>query len=478
MTLLNTPDEDLLQQFAAITGARYALRDEVDKAPYLHEWRDKFTGSAALVLRPANVEEVSAILALASKTGTAIVPQGGNTGLVGGQIPDNSGAQVVVLLSRLNKIREVDADNNSMVVEAGCVLERIQGEAAKAERFFPLSLASEGSCQIGGNLSSNAGGTGVLTYGTAREMVLGLEVVLGDGRIWNGLRTLRKDNTGYDLKSIFLGAEGTLGIITAAAIKLFPKPARLETAFICVPDPYAALKLLHNLNTAGGQVSAFEILPRIGIEFVLRHIPGARDPFKTPHPWYVLAEVSGDGPQLRHALEDTLEQGFESDVISDAVLAANESQREAFWHLRHGLSEAQKPEGGSIKHDISVPVSKMPEFIERASAAVTAYLPGCRPVPFGHMGDGNVHFNVSQPKTMAREAFLELWEEMNAVVHAIVMDMNGSISAEHGIGVLKRDLMAQVKSPVELDMMHTLKTAFDPLGILNPGKLLPGAGQK
>ena len=473
--MLNMPDEPLLERFAAITGARHALRDEADKAPYLREWRDRFTGRAALVLRPANVGEVSQILALAHETRTGIVPQGGNTGLVGGQIPDHSGGQIVLSLARLNALREVDAQNNSMIVEAGCILADIQKRAEEAGRFFPLSLASEGSCQIGGNLSSNAGGTGVLAYGAARELVLGLEVVLADGRTWNGLRTLRKDNTGYDLKSLFLGAEGTLGVITAAALKLYPRPERLETALVALPDPHAALALLHDLGDIGGDLSAFEIMPHIGIEFVLRHVPGVRDPFDAPHPWYVLAEVSGGGAGLRETFEHALMAGFERRIITDVVIAQNQSQREDFWRLRHGLSEAQKPEGGSIKHDISVPVSRMPEFIERASAAVTEFLPGCRPVAFGHMGDGNVHFNVSQPEGMEREAFLAQWEAMNAVVHAIVMEMDGSISAEHGIGILKRDLLPSVKSPVELEMMRMLKATLDPRGILNPGKLIPAA---
>ncbi|HHK73801.1 MAG TPA: FAD-binding oxidoreductase, partial [Rhizobiales bacterium] len=476
MTKLNMPDEQLLTRFAAITGERHALRDEEGMAPYLVEWRDKFTGKAALVLRPANVQEVSKILALAHETRTGIVPQGGNTGLVGGQIPDMSGAQIIVSLARLNHIRNVDAENNSMIVEAGCILEHIQTRAEEAGRFFPLSLASEGSCQIGGNLSSNAGGTGVLAYGTARELVLGLEVVLADGRIWNGLRSLRKDNTGYDLKALFLGAEGTLGIITAAALKLYPCPARLETALLAVPDLKAALRLLHDLGDMGGTLSTFEIMPRMGIEFVLRHIPGVRDPFEAVHEWYVLAEVSGGSAGLRDAFEQVLMNDIEGGIVIDAVLAENQTQREEFWRLRHGLSEAQKPEGGSIKHDISVPVSRMPEFIDRASAAVKAFIPGCRPVPFGHMGDGNVHFNVSQPVDMEREAFLNQWEAMNAIVHDIVTQMNGSISAEHGIGILKRDLLPGVKSTVELDMMRSLKSTFDPHGILNPGKLIPEEG--
>ncbi len=473
MSSLTMPDKEVLAQFAAIVGQKHALRSDADKEPYLHEWRDKFTGKAALVLCPADTSEVAAIMALASRTRTAIVPQGGNTGLVGGQIPDESGCQIVLSLARLNRIRHVDADNNSMLVEAGCILENIHKAADAAGKFFPLSLASQGSCQIGGNLSSNAGGTAVLAYGTAAELVLGLEIVLADGRIWNGLRALRKDNTGYDLKSLFLGAEGTLGIITAATLKLFAKPAAVETALIALTSPEAALELLHDMNAAGGgELCAFEIMPRIGIEFVLRHIPDMRDPFDAPHQWYVLAEMSGSG-DIAACMQAVLESGFEKKAVNDAVIAASESQREDLWRLRHGLSEAQKPEGGSIKHDISVPVSKMPEFIAAASRAVEAFMPGCRPVAFGHMGDGNVHFNVSQPAGMKREDFLARWEDMNAVVHRIVMDMNGSVSAEHGIGVLKRELMREVKSPVELDMMRVLKQGFDPLGILNPGKLLP-----
>ncbi len=468
------PDKQLLAQFAAIVGQKHALRSDADKEPYLHEWRDKFTGKAALVLCPADTGEVSAIMALASQTRTAIVPQGGNTGLVGGQIPDKSGRQIVLSLARLNKIRHVDAENNSMLVEAGCILENIHKAADAAGRFFPLSLASQGSCQIGGNLSSNAGGTGVLAYGTASELVLGLEVVLADGRIWNGLRALRKDNTGYDLKSLFLGAEGTLGIITAAVLKLFAKPAATETALIALSAPEAALELLHDFSAAGGgKLCAFEIMPRIGIEFVLSHIPDTRDPFDVAHPWYVLAEMSGGG-DITAYMQGVLEKGFENGAVLDAIIAASESQREDLWRLRHGLSEAQKPEGGSIKHDISVPVSAMPEFITAASRAVETFMPGCRPVAFGHLGDGNVHFNVSQPVGMKREDFLARWQDMNAIVHKIVMDMNGSISAEHGIGILKRDLMRDVKSPVELDMMRVLKFGFDPLEILNPGKLLPG----
>ena len=477
MQELNTPDAGLLERFRQITGQAHALTSEEDMAPYLREWRDKFTGKAAMVLRPGSVDEVSRILALANTTHTAIVPQGGNTGLVGGQIPDHSGNQIILSLSRLNAIRQVDAGNNSMIVEAGCILADVQSAAEEANRFFPLSLAAEGSCQIGGNLSSNAGGTGVLAYGTARELVLGLEVVLADGRVWSGLRTLRKDNTGYDLKALFLGAEGTLGIITAAALKLFPHLKEVETALVALESPHAALELLHVLREeSGGAVSAFEIMPRVGIEFILRNISGTRDPFAGEHPWYVLAELSGGKTGLRDVMEEALSIAFEKGIAKDALIAMSESQKADFWRIRHGLSEAQKPEGGSIKHDVSVPVSKMPDFIIKASKAVTDYLPGCRPVPFGHLGDGNVHFNVSQPEDMDKQAFLDHWEEMNRIVHGLVVEMGGSISAEHGIGILKRDLLPGVKSEVELDLMRTLKQALDPNGILNPGKMLPEKG--
>ena len=462
--------------FAAITGARFALVDEADMAPYLTEWRDKFTGRAAMVLRPGSTAEVAAILKLAHDTGTAIVPQGGNTGLVGGQIPDRSGEQIILSLARLNAISHVDADNNSLMAGAGCLLADIQAAAERVDRLFPLSLAAEGSCQIGGNLATNAGGTGVLAYGPARDMVLGLEVVLADGRVWNGLRALRKDNTGYDLKHLFIGSEGTLGVITAACLKLFPRPQAVATAFIAVPDPAAALALLHELRASdSGTLTGFELMPATGLEFVLKNIPGTRQPFTRPYPWYVLAELSGHSQgALSEALENVLAASLENNLITDALVAASEHQREDFWRLRHGLSEAQKPEGGSIKHDVSVPVSQMPRFIEEASAAVTGLIPGCRPVPFGHMGDGNVHFNVSQPVGMDRQAFLDQWEAMNALVHDIVTSLNGSISAEHGIGVLKRDLLPDVKPAVELDMMRAIKRALDPRGILNPGKLLPG----
>lgn len=446
-----------------------------EMAPYLVERRDLFHGRAAAVLRPATTAEISAILKIAHETGTAVVPQGGNTGLTGGQIPDESGAEIVLSLARMNRLRGLDVANNTMTVDAGVTLAAAQEAAKEADRLFPLSLASEGSCQIGGNLSTNAGGTQVLRYGTARDLVLGLEVVLANGDIWDGLRGLRKDNTGYDLKQLFLGSEGTLGIITGAVLKLFPRPRSVETVFAAVTDVGAAVELLRLCESlSGGQVSTFELVPRIGLDFVLRHIEGASDPLADVSPWYVLIEMTAGmalahlGETMEAALEEALDRGF----VTDAAMARSEAQRGDFWRLREVLSDVQRKEGGSIKHDVSVPVSSMAAFIARASEAVTARLPGVRPVPFGHIGDGNVHFNLSQPDGMDKAAFLALWGEMNAIVHGIVREMGGSISAEHGVGKLKRDEIAATKSPVEMAAMRALKRALDPKGILNPGKVV------
>jgi FAD/FMN-containing dehydrogenase len=351
----------------------------------------------------------------------------------------------------------------------------VHAAAAEVDRLFPLSLGSQGSCTIGGNLSTNAGGTNVLAYGNARDLVLGLEVVLPTGEIWHGLKTLRKDNTGYDLKALFLGAEGTLGLITAAALKLFPKPKAQEVAFVGIPDPHAALRLLSIAKTrASGSLTAFEIMPRIAIDMCVKHVPGTRDPVATAAPWYLLIELStgGTAEAARAMMEGILEAGFEVGDILDATIADSGAQAAMFWHIRHGLSEAQRPEGGSIKHDVSVPVALVPDFLDRAIAAVLAMVPGCRPVPFGHMGDGNIHFNVSQPIGMDKAAFIDLWDAMNDRVHEIVLSMGGSISAEHGIGRLKRDALPGVKSPVEMAMMRSLKRAFDPKGLMNPGRVL------
>ncbi|CAN5353763.1 FAD-binding oxidoreductase [soil metagenome] len=472
---MNAPPPPLLDRFSAIVGPQNAIRDAEALRPYVVEPRDLFHGRTPLVLRPGSVAEVSAILALASETRTPIVPQGGNTGLVGGQIPSEAGNEIIVSLSRLNRIRRVDPANNTMIAEAGVILADAQGAADAADRLFPLTLASEGSCEIGGNLSTNAGGTGVLAYGNTRELVLGVEVVLASGAVWNGLRTLRKDNTGYDLKDMFIGAEGTLGIITAAVLRLVPKPRGAAVAFLGIATAEAGVALLHVAQgRAGRSLTAFEILPRFGLEVVLRNLPGARDPLATPHAWYVLAEISSAASEADAAatIEGIFAEGLDKGLVEDGALAQSREQADSFWRIRHSLSEVQKFEGGSIKHDVAVPIAAIPELIHRASAAVTRLIPGVRPLPFGHLGDGNLHLNFSQPAGGDKKAFLARWGEVNEVVHAVVAELDGTISAEHGIGRLKRDLLRRVKSPVEMEMMRTLKNAFDPLGILNPGKIL------
>jgi len=462
-------------RFAAIVGARNALTDPADIAPYVTEERGLYHGRTPVVLRPGSTDEVAAILALADATGTPIVPQGGNTGLVGGQVPDESGREIVLSLARLDRVREVDPAGGTMTVEAGVTLEAVHAAAAAAGRLFPLTLGSQGSCRIGGNLSTNAGGTAVLAYGNARELVLGLEVVLPTGEVWDGLRKLRKDNSGYDLKQLFIGAEGTLGVITAAVLKLFPQPTEQAVAFAAVASPAAALDLFNRVRAvAGHALTGFELMPRRGLEFAVRHQPGNRDPLVGAHPWYALVEVSTGGAagEARALLEGALADAVESGLVEDAALAENLAQAAAFWRLRHGMSEVQKHEGGSIKHDVSVPIAAIPELIARGCAAAEALIPGIRPVPFGHMGDGNIHFNFSQPVGADKAAYLARWSELNAVIHAIVAELGGSIAAEHGVGRLKRDLLPTVKSPVELAMMRRLKAAFDPNGILNPGRVL------
>ncbi|MEJ0012178.1 MAG: FAD-binding oxidoreductase [Bauldia sp.] len=472
---MNAPATPLLDQFAAIVGAPYALRDQAAIAPYLIEPRDKFGGRTALVLRPGSVAEVSAILKLANETFTAIVPQGGNTGVVGGQSPSAAGNEIMVSLSRLNKVRAVDPANNTMTVDAGVILADAQAAAEAADRLFPLSLASEGSCQIGGNLSTNAGGTAVLSYGSTRDLVLGIEAVLPDGEIWNGLRTLRKDNTGYDLKDIFIGAEGTLGIITGAVLKLFPRPRGVNVAIVGVASPEAALALFNIARAVAAQsLTAAELMPRLAVETVLQFIPGTRDPLGTPHAWYLLLEVSSGRSQedAESTIETIFAAGMDAGVVEDGVRAQSIEQSDSFWRIRHALSEVQKHLGGSIKHDVAVPVGKVPELLARADAAAKALIPGCRPFPFGHVGDGNIHLNISQPQGTDKKAYLDRWADMNTTIHAIVTELGGTISAEHGIGRLKRDLLPLVKSPVELATMRRIKAALDPNGIMNPGKVL------
>jgi FAD/FMN-containing dehydrogenase len=426
------------------------------------------------VVRPADTAEVAAIVRLAARHRLALVPQGGNTGLVGGQIPDRTGDQIVVSLSRLNRLRALDAQGLTLIAEAGVTLQAVQQAAESAGLLFPLSLAAEGTATIGGNLATNAGGTAVLAYGNARDLALGLEVVLPDGEIWSGLRTLRKDNTGYDLKNLFIGAEGTLGIITAAALKLFPRPRARATIFAATPSPQHALDALARLRDAApGTITSFELVPRIGLDFVLRHVPGTRDPLAARSPWYLLIEISSQtAAGFDAAVEAALGAALETGALTDAVPAASAAQARAFWQLRESLSGAQKGEGGSIKHDVSVPVAAVPTLIAEGMAAAVALIPGARPVPFGHLGDGNIHFNITQPEGADPAAFLARWEAMNAAIHAIVTRLGGSISAEHGIGTAKRDLLPEVKSPVEMALMHRLKAMLDPLGIMNPGKIL------
>jgi D-lactate dehydrogenase (cytochrome) len=465
-------DQKLLARFAAIVGDKYAITDPQAQTPYLIEMRDLFRGHSPMVLRPGSVAEVSAILQLANETATPIVPQGGNTGLVGGQIPHHN--EIVLSLNRLDRIREVDPTSYTITCEAGVTLQRAREAAAAADRLYPQLLPSEGTCTIGGNLSTNAGGTAAIAHGIARAHALGVEVVLADGRVLNDLNKLKKDNTGYDLKNLFIGAEGTLGVITAAVLRLVPRPRSVETAFAGVASAQAALELLGIAqDRTGGDVTSFEIMTRAGIELVLRHAQGCRDPLASPHAWYVLMELSSqqrDG--LRALLEAVLAEGMERGLVLDATIAESIEQGKAFWRVREMFGEVQRYAGGSIKHDISVPVAAVPAFISEADAAVTALIPGARPLPFGHLGDGNIHYNVNQPVGADKGEFLKRWDEVNAAVFAVVKKYGGSISAEHGVGVMKRDLLPSVKDPVALDLMRSLKRMLDPKGILNPGKVL------
>jgi FAD/FMN-containing dehydrogenase len=462
---------DLIDKFSAIVGSKHALTSAADIAPHLHEPRGKFSGSTPLVLQPGSTGEVSAILTLASQTKTAIVPQGGNTGLVGGQMP---AGEIVLSLSRMNRIRHLDDADNCITLEAGVTLHNAREAASAKGLMLPLWIASQGTCQIGGNLATNAGGINVLAYGNTRDLCLGLEVVLASGEVWNGLKSLRKDNTGYDLKHLFIGCEGTLGIITAASMKLLPAPLDLATIFASVASPRGALELLSLVRRMSGTaVVAFEIMPRTGVEMSMKHA-GCRDPLETPSDWYVLFELAGFDTEgnMNSKATSILEVAFEEGLVSDATLAASTQAAQDLWRIREAMSEVQRLEGGSIKHDIAVPVSKVPAFLDDAIALVEDMLPGCRPVPFGHLGDGNIHFNISQPVDADKQAFLANWAAVNARVHALVRDYGGSISAEHGIGSLKRDELAATKQSVEINMMRGIKQLLDPDGILNPGKVL------
>ena len=465
-------DAALLARFAAIVGEKHAITDPQAQAPYLIELRDLFHGHTPVVLRPGTVAEVAQILRLANETGTPLVPQGGNTGLVGGQTPHHG--EVVLSLNRLDRIRELDPVSNTMTCEAGVTLLRAREAAAAVDRLYPQLLPSEGTCTIGGNLSTNAGGTAALAYGIARSHALGLEVVLADGRVLNNLNKLKKDNTGYDLNNLFIGAEGTLGVITAAVLRLLPRPRSVETAFLGVPSPEAALDLLGlATDRSGGDVTSFELMLRMGVELVLKHGAGCRDPLPDVHPWYVLIELSSQARSgVRGVLEEILAEGLERGLVIDATIAGSLDQAKMFWRIREMFGEVQRHEGGSIKHDISVPVAAVPAFLREADAAVTTLIPGARPIPFGHLGDGNIHYNVMQPVGAEKASFLGRWDEVNAAVFQVVAKFGGSISAEHGIGVLKRDLLPKVKDPVAIELMRTLKRTLDPKNILNPGKVL------
>jgi FAD/FMN-containing dehydrogenase len=466
---------ETIERIKSIVGLKGFVSDPAEVEPYLVEGRGLYRGETMLVVRPANTEEVAEIVKLCAAAKLPIVPQSGNTGLSGGGVPLNGGRNIVLSTARMNRVRAVDANNFTMTVEAGVILADVQKAAEEADRLFPLSLGAEGSCRIGGNLSTNAGGVGTLRYGNARDLVLGLEVVLADGRIWSGLRTLRKDNTGYDLKHLFVGAEGTLGIITAASLKLFPRPREVETAFLAIDRIDDLMEVFARARGAtADQLTAFELIPRIGLEIAMRHTPDLADPIAEPHPYYALLEVSSSQQDsgLRDMLESLLGELMEAGLVRDGVIASSKAQALELWKIREGTAIGQLYEGGSIKHDVSVPVSRVAEFIKTANAAVTARLPGIRIVSFGHVGDGNIHYNLSQPVGDDKATYLKRWQEFNTIVHDIVVAMGGSISAEHGIGLVRMGELAHYKPALDLELMRRIKQTLDPDGIMNPGKVI------
>jgi FAD/FMN-containing dehydrogenase len=468
------PSPELLAHLRSLVGPSGYLDQPADIEPYLVNHRKLYHGATALVLRPDSTDQVSRILSACNEAGVGVVPVGGNTSYCGGTVPDEDGSEIVLSLARLKRVRTIDPVNNTMIVEAGCVLAEVQKAAEGVDRLFPLSLGSEGSCQIGGNLSTNAGGTAVLHYGMTRDLVLGLEVVLADGRVLDGLKGLRKDNTGYDLKHLFMGAEGTLGVITAASLKLFPRPVSVATALIAVPTPQAAVDLLGRLRAATGSLTTFELMPRIGMELTLKHINGVSDPFDAPSPWYVLAEATSprvDDP-LESIMESALGEAMEAGLLADAVVAQSEAQRQMFWRIREQIPEAQRQEGASIKHDVSVMISRLPAFMEEGAAIVKRLAPTARLVAYGHLGDGNLHFNVTVPLGGDGTKFLASAPAINEAIHDLIAEYRGSISAEHGIGRLKRDELEHYKSSAELEVMRAIKQALDPNGIMNPGKVV------
>jgi FAD/FMN-containing dehydrogenase len=464
-----------LERCRALVGSVHVLDQAGDMAPYLTDWRGRFTGKARAVVLPADTTQVAALVAACAQARLPIVPQGGRTGLVLGSVPDASGEAIVLSLRRMNQVRKLDPVNHTATVDAGCILQQLQGAAASQGLLFPLSLAAEGSCTIGGNLSTNAGGTAVLRYGNTRELCLGLEVVTPQGEVWDGLRGLRKDNTGYDLRDLFIGAEGTLGVITGAVMKLFPQPKAAITAMVALSSPRRALQLLPLMQDhCGSSLTGFELMSEVCLRLVARHFPQLPRPFAQAHPQYVLLEVSSSESE-RHAvglLEKAIGDSLERGISEDAVVAASIAQSQGLWQLREHIPLAQAAAGKNIKHDISLPISRIADFIEQADAALQRAFPACQVVCFGHLGDGNLHYNVAPPEGVGHDDFLEHQHAANRIVYDLVDSFAGSISAEHGIGALKRDELPRYKSPVELNMMRAIKTALDPLGIMNPGKIL------
>ena len=448
-----------------------SIVEKSEQNPYLTEWRGLWHGNCDLVVKPKSTEEIAKILEICDAFKIPVVPQGGNTGLVGGGVPNGG---IVVSTSKLNKIREIDPINLTLTCESGCILNNVQTACEKVNRLFPLSLGAEGSCQIGGNLSTNAGGVQVLRYGNTRDLVLGIEAVLPNGQIWNGLRGLRKDNTGYDLKHLFMGAEGTLGIITAATLKLYPRPKQRETSIAALSSIEDVVELFTRIiQTAGDSLTGFELMSDFSFFLPIKNYSHLKNPFKLQHNWYALIELSSPQPgtYLRFGLEQTLSQAIEENIIQDAVLAESETQSKLFWQIRELIPEAQSFEGASIKNDITVPVSKVPEFIHRANDAIEKQIPGTRPVSFGHVGDGNIHYNLTQPLNMDGGNFLNKWKDITNVVNEIVANLDGSFSAEHGIGQLKREELMRFRSKVEIDLMRSIKKTLDPKNIMNPGKV-------
>ena len=465
---------DLHRKLVDLLGTDAVLTDPHQLAPYLTDHRRLYQGRATAVVLPRETAQVAQLLALCHAGRIPVVPQGGNTGYVGGATPDGSGRAVVIALGRMNRIRTVDAANFALVAEAGCTLAAVQQAALDAGRLFPLSLGSEGSCQVGGNIATNAGGTAVLRYGSMRDLVLGIEAVFPDGSVFARLSPLRKDNTGYDLRHLFIGSEGTLGVVTAATLKLFPRPRERATAWVATPSPAAALQLLARLREASGDaLSTLELVPQAALDLVLRHVPAARHPGVDASPWYLLVEMAtGSRLGIGAALEAALAEAAGAGLVTDATLAASDAQREALWRLRESVPEAQRRAGGSIKHDISVPVAALPAFIEQGAALCARLAPEGDLIAYGHAGDGNLHFNLSQREGTAPEAFLAREATLRRAVHDLVADFGGSFSAEHGIGALKVEELRRYAAPAELAAMHRIKQALDPHGIMNPGKVL------